>query len=67
MNMKNARLADRKERTHHSIRTEASDSEFERISELAEAKGMNRGEYVRTAIEYYSGEKIFRQRCNTRE
>lgn len=64
MTMKHPQLRDRSERTRRAIRTEVSDREFNKITELAEAKGMNKGEYVRTAIEYYSGEKIFRPRCS---
>lgn len=62
MNMKNTRLSI-SDRANRTLRTEVSDKEFEVVSKLAEDAGQNRGEYIRTAIEYYAGQKIFRPRC----
>lgn len=51
-----------KDRTHRRIYIDVTEKECSRINELASEMGVPRSVFLRSAIEGYAGEQIFRQR-----
>lgn len=56
------RTVKRKDQLRHHYSLEVSDAEEEILQELRNEMGINKGEFIRAAIESYVGQKIFRPR-----